>query len=61
VVFCPITPCSLVGGYVSGEDHASIIKVGVWHKELAQLYEQIARKVIMVGDNEIQPGPGGDE
>jgi hypothetical protein len=28
---------------------------------LAQLYEQIARKMTMVGDNETEPGPGGEE
>jgi hypothetical protein len=43
------------------EHHASVIRVGVWHKGLAQLYEQIARKMTMVGDNETEPGPGGEE
>jgi hypothetical protein len=56
-----VTPCSLVGRYVFEEHPASVFRVGVWHKELAQLYKLIARKIAVEGDNEIEPSPGKQE
>jgi hypothetical protein len=61
VVFYLVTPNSLVGRYIFEEHLASVFRIGVWHKELIQLYKLIARKVAMEGDNEIEPSPGRQE
>jgi hypothetical protein len=53
MVFYIVTPCSLVDRYSFEEHGVYIFRGELWHEELAQLFKQIARKVVVEGEREM--------